>query len=125
MSSLSNLDITSLYYEVKDQNNIIESQTKNMDELFSSDNQNINYKIEQIEYLHSINVLLFYLYFILIVILIILSIIKPTGNLYVQIGAVIIIIIYPFLIYFFERRLYLLFLYLYSIFNGNPYLVIQ
>jgi hypothetical protein len=97
---------------------------KNMGELYSTDNQNINYKIEQTEYLHGVNVILFYIYFMLIVILIVSLVMMPTNNVYIVIGGVITLILYPFLIYFIERRLYILFLYVYSMLNGNPYLAI-
>ncbi len=117
-------NITYLYNLVKNQNTIIETQIKNTSELYSTDTQNINYKIEQIDYLHSISVLLFYIYFMLLFLLIICIVINPNGNLYIQIGLIITLIIYPFVIYFFEWKLYLLFLYIYSILNGNPYLVI-
>lgn len=120
----SGSNITDLYQLVKNQNNIIETQIKNTSELYSTDNQNINYKIEQIDYLHGMNVLLFYIYFLLMFILIICVVINPNGNLYIQFGLIITLIIYPFVIYFFEWKLYLLFLYIYSILNGNPYLVI-
>jgi hypothetical protein len=117
-------NITDLYNLVKNQNTIIEKQIKNTRELYSTDNQNINYKIQQIDYLHGMNVLLFYIYFMLMFILIICIVINPNGNLYIQIGLIITLIIYPFVIYFLEWKLYLLFLYIYSILNGNPYLII-
>ena len=123
--SASKLDITRLYYEVKSQNNAIDTQIKNMGELYSTDNQSINYKIEQTEYLHNINVLLLYIYFVLLIILIICFTIMPKSNLYVQVGFIITMVIYPFIIYFIEKRLYLLFLYLYSMLNGNPYMIIE
>ena len=121
----THLDITGLYYEVKNQNNAIETQIKNMGEVYSTDNQVINYKIEQTEYLHNINVILLYLYFLLLIILIIYLTIMPKSNLYVQVGLVITLVMYPFIIYFIEKRLYLLFLYLYSMLNGNPYMIIE
>ena len=120
----SGSNITDLYQLVKNQNNIIETQIKNTSELYSTDNQNINYKIEQIDYLHGMNVLLFYIYFLLMFIIIICVVINPNANLYIQFVLIITLIIYPFVIYFFEWKLYLLFLYIYSILNGNPYLVI-
>lgn len=124
MVDSSKRNITELYNLVKNQNTIIEKQIKNTSELYSTDNQNINYKIEQIDYLHGINVLFFYIYFMLMFILIICIVINPNGNLYIQVGLIITLIIYPFVIYFFEWKLYLLFLYIYSILNGNPYLII-
>ena len=125
MSSSSQLDITKLYYQVKKQNDTIQTQMKNIGEVYSTDNQNIKYKIEQTEYLHNLNSKLFYLYFILIFILLLYLAMIPTNNLYLQLGGVIILGFYPFIIYLIERYLYILFVYLHSTLNGNPYMTIQ
>ena len=125
MSSSLQLDITKLYYQVKKQNDTIELQMKNIGELHSTDNQNINYKIEQTEYLSNLNGKLFYLYFILVFILLVCLVVIPTNNLYLQLGGVIVLLFYPFIIYLIERYLYILFVYFHSTLNGNPYMTIK
>jgi chromosome segregation ATPase len=110
------------YKNVKLQNNMLKNQIDKVSNIYSADNQRAMYQITNIEFQNNIHGYLLMVYYILLLVLIILFYfdIKNVSRI-VKIGVVIAIVLYPWVIYLFEKSIYFIFAYLYSIVNGNVF----
>lgn len=111
-----------LYDSIKMQNDILKNNINNLKEMFSTDNQNINYQYAKIKNYKYFNYILLIIYFITLGISFIFLIrSKKIKQWYVKLIIVIVFVLYPFFIYYLENYLYEFFSYTFSIINGEKY----
>jgi len=110
------------YQNIKLQNDMLKNQIDKISNIYSADNQRAIYQTTNLEYQTTIYSYLLIAYYLLLVILIFLFYfdIKNVSRI-VKVGIIIAIILYPWVIYLFEKFIYFIFAYLYSIVNGNVF----
>ena len=110
------------YKNIKLQNDMLKNQIDKISNIYSADNQRAIYQTKNLEYQTTIYSYLLIVYYVLLIILIFLFYfdIKNVSRI-VKIGVVIAIGIFPWIIYPFEKFIYFIFAYLYSIVNGNVF----
>ena len=105
------------------QNAELEVVIQNMSELYSTDDQKVNYQSIQIDFINTINYVLYIVYFaLLVVVAFILLFNMPTYNIYIRGLIALLFIVYPFIIGYIEYILYIVFSYVYAMLNGNVYI---
>ena len=104
------------------QNTELKNVIQNMDELYSTNDQKVNYQSAQINFLNTVNTALYYIYFaLLIVVAFILLFNMPTYNIYLRGLIALLFIAFPFVISYIEYIAYIVYNYSYAILNGNVY----
>ena len=110
------------YKNIKQQNEILKNQIDKITNIYSADNQRVIYQTTNLDSQNSIYSYLFIAYYILLLGLIILfyfDIKNVSRN--VKMGVVIAIGIFTWVIYPFEKIVYFIFSYLFSIVNGSVF----
>lgn len=115
-------DISGLIQQVDMENKILKNQIK---ENILNENHSKKVKSEfqkkEIERLTSQNVIIWYAFYVLVLVLAVVMWYFNSVNMVLQIIIFIILIVYPFFIYYFELFLYIIFSYLKSFFESTPY----
>ena len=107
---------------VQNQNEALDQTLTNMKDLYSTDDQKVNYQSAQIDYLITINSILYYIYFaLLIVVGFILVFNLSTVSIYMRGLIAALFIIFPFAIGYIEYYIYIAFSYIFAVLNGNVY----
>jgi hypothetical protein len=107
---------------IQNQNEALDQTLTNMKDLYSTDDQKVNYQSAQIDYLITVNSILYYIYFaLLIVIGFILVFNLSTVSIYMRALIAALFIIFPFTIGYIEYYIYIAFSYIFAILNGNVY----
>ena len=104
------------------QNAALSNTIQNMDELYSTNDQKVNYQSAQIDFLNTVNTALYYVYFaLLIVVAFILLFNMSTYNIYIRGLIALLFMAFPFIIGYIESVGYIVYNYTYSVLNGNVY----
>ena len=107
---------------IQNQNEALDQTLTNMKDLYSTDDQKVNYQSAQIDYLITVNTILYYIYFaLLIVVGFILVFNLSTVSIYMRVLIAALFIIFPFTIGYIEYYIYIAFSYIFAILNGNVY----
>jgi len=89
---------------------------------FTFHDNKFDYYSKTMDFLNAFYFVLFYLYYILLLVsIVILYLYKPEWSNYSKVFIIFITLIYPFFIYFLEKNLYILWIYIYSLASGNVY----
>ena len=117
------LELSQKYNDIALQNKTVDKQIKQDEAVYSTDNQLINFKSEQIDYLKRVNYILFCGFYLLIIGFILVMFFYPNKlpNLYFNIVMIALLCLFPFFINMIERYVLNTFLYLYSLINGSVY----
>jgi hypothetical protein len=117
------LELSQKYNNIALQNTTVDTQIKQDRAVYSTDNQLINFKSGQIEYLKRINYILFCGFYLLIIGVILVMFFYPNKlpNFYSNVFMIAVLCLYPFFINMIERYVLNTFLYLYSFLNGSVY----
>ena len=122
LTSVEGLTASDASVALTNQNASLQNAIQNMDQLYSTDNQKVNYQSAQIDSLNTINYALYIVYFaLLVVIAFILLFNMPTYNIYIRGLIALLFIAFPFIIGYIEYILYIVLTYVYAILNGNVY----
>lgn len=102
------------YNAVYAQNNNLDKQTSKMKQTYSIDGSKVTYQNSQTAYLSEVNFYLLLIYYSLLVILFYFIYYNKYTSIYKKIIFVILVSLYPFVIYFLQTNLYLLYKQIYS-----------
>jgi len=117
-----NGQFVSSYNLAHTQNELLKNNIKHVNQMYSTDNQNILYQMKKIENYKYFNKILVIIYFILMGIsTIFIFKTKKISSWVVKIIIVILLVIYPFIIYYLESYLYNFFSYMVAFLNGETY----
>uniref|UniRef100_A0A6C0DQP7 Uncharacterized protein n=1 Tax=viral metagenome TaxID=1070528 RepID=A0A6C0DQP7_9ZZZZ len=113
---------TTTFNSIKHQNDILENQINKIKDIYSTDNQRVIYQTVNLDRLSLTNTYLFIFYYILVLTLIIglLFFIKNVP-LISKIILILLVSLYPIVIYQLEKFIYFIFMYFFSFFHGNVY----
>ena len=111
-----------LYDSILKQNTMLIKQNTNNTDWTTTNNQLSVYKTNQINYYSGINTYLFYFYYALFFIsLYVIFALNKTMNFYLKIFIIIVMVIYPFIIYNMEIIIYYFLKYIYSLMTASIY----
>jgi len=116
-----NLNKANVYQSIKNENDLIMETIPNMEIAYSSDTQKIEYEKKNISDLDTANTVLFYIYYALFVFFAILIINKNISK-YSKFAIVVILLLYPLLIYKIQKAIYLGLINMYVLLVNNVYL---
>ena len=117
----TNLDYN-FYDAVVNQNKKLDSEIQNYKNIYSSDEQKVNYQTQQVNYLNVWNNYLFIVYYTLLLILFYFLYYSNSLLIYMKVCIVVLSVLYPYIIMPVETNLFNLFSYLFSIITGNVYI---
>ena len=109
-----------LYNTVCSENNAIQTTIQNMKNTFSTDESKQMYQSTEVSNLNYVNGILFYIFFFLVILLISI-LLKQNVSMTYKIIIVLLVIIYPFVIYPIEYGINNVLLYIWAVINGNVY----
>jgi hypothetical protein len=117
---MQNSDYIMMYNTVLAENKAIDKTVQQMKEANSTDDSKFIYENEELYKLIFINNVLFYVYYLLVIVGVFIFL-RKNMNLYIKITSLILIILYPFLIYPIENIIYICVSFVYSFLTGNVY----
>ena len=110
------------YIAIREQNDKLLSKAKNSKSNDLTYHQKAFYQLERLDFSVKINFILYVVYYVFLIILIgILVFLQKTMSIYYRIIIIILLIIYPFIIYTIEKMLYDVGSYTYLTINTNAY----
>jgi hypothetical protein len=122
LSSLPLNDYSISFIEVNTQNNLIDNQIKEIKDVYSTDNQKVNYQSDKITTLKYINYVLFLIYYVVFAFLIIVLLMyNITFTKQFKSLLVIIFILFPFVSDIVYQLIVYLYNFIYALLNGNAY----
>lgn len=110
------------YVDIKKQNELLDEQIKKTKESYSTDNQKTFFKQDKSNTLKTINFILFLSYYICLLGLAYMLIINNTIDLYVKMGIMFVLLLYPYFIRIIEKGLVFIYDYITAILGGNVYI---
>jgi len=116
----SNLDYN-YYNSVVNQNKQLDTVIQNYKNNYSTDDQKVYYQSQQVDILNKWNSYLFILYYALILILCYFLYYSNSVLIYMKIGIVLSLLLYPYFIMMIQQKTYDAIRYIFSIINGNVY----
>lgn len=122
LASLPLNDYSISFIEVNTQNNLIDNQIKEIKDVYSTDNQKVNYQSDKISTLKYINYVLFLIYYVVFAFLIIVLLMyNITFTKQFKSLLVIIFILFPFVSDIVYQLIVYLYNFIYAMLNGNAY----
>jgi hypothetical protein len=112
------------YTSVKTENDLIKQQIQENTDNYSTDNKQFVYQTDNLIYLKSVNFVIFIIYYSAFLIFFFFVIfMKPTMNIRIKIGLILIFLLYPFIIKPIEEFFYFVITFLISTIFGNVYVI--
>ena len=122
LASLPLNDYSISFIEVNTQNNLIDNQIKEIKDVYSTDNQKVNYQSDKISTLKYVNYVLFLIYYVVFAFLIIVLLMyNITFTKQFKSLLVIIFILFPFVSDIVYQLIVYLYNFIYAMLNGNAY----
>jgi len=109
------------YNSIASQNKQLDYEIQNYKNIYSTDDQKVNYQSQQVYYLNNFNFYLFIIYCIFLLVLFYYLYYSKTLLRYKKIGIALLLILYPFFIIMIEKNLFNSLQYLFSVLNGIAY----
>jgi hypothetical protein len=110
-----------IYPFVKSQNETLKNTIKSKKEMYSTDNQQSIYKYDKYNALVSANYFLFIVYASVGCFLFIFLLMTENLSILPKFLIIVSFIIYPFVIFYLENKIYMIGIYLYSVLSGESY----
>lgn len=120
-TSLTGLDYTQAYPLVKSQNTTLQNTITSKQEMYSTDNQQYVYKLEKYNSLVSANYFLFIVYACVGCFLLIFLTMTDKLTAIPKFFIILCFAAYPFVIFYLENYIYMVWIYLYSVMSGESY----
>lgn len=116
------MDYESLFRTVSNENKTIENNIQNLTDVYSTDDQKVNYENDQIEWFIKTNNILYYIYYFLVLLFAIIIIMKNKRYLIsIKILMIVSLLIMPFLIGPIEIGIYNIVRYIWSFIMVRAY----
>ena len=110
------------YYEaIINENTLLDIEIKRLKELYSTDDQKVNYQTQQMSILYTLNNFLFWVYYIFVITFAYFLYYNKDILLILKIAFMAIIILYPFIVYYIEHKIYKILKYIYFSLQGLVY----
>lgn len=113
-----------LYKVLNDQNTTIEKNINERKEKYSTDDQLFNYKyihFENIKWFNNKLFILYYIFLFLVAILFVISTKLTITNIYVKIGIIVLLAVFPFVYLWIELQIWVLLKYIFYVMVGYVY----
>jgi len=124
IGSLHYQDVIKAYkYDDKiiQQNEELDREINLLKELYSTDDQKVLYETQQIDFLANINFYLWWIYWALVFFLFATLLLLSSSSITMKVVIIILAVLYPFTIYYIEKVLYFIYMYLVSIIKGKAF----
>jgi len=118
------IDLVNLYKVLNEQNTTIEKNITERKEKYSTDDQLFNYKYIHFENIKWFNNILFFLYYILLFLVTVLFVISSKltiTNIYVKLGIIVLLAVFPFVYLWIELQIWILMKYIFYVMVGYVY----
>jgi hypothetical protein len=109
------------YNSIASQNKKLDYEIQNYKNIYSTDDQKVNYQSQQVYYLNNFNFYLFIIYCVFLLVLFYYLYYSKTLLRYKKIGIALLLILYPFFIIMIEKNMFNNLQYLFSVLNGIAY----
>jgi len=110
------------YYEaIVNENALLDMEINRLKELYSTDDQKVNYQMQQMSILYTLNNFLFWVYYIFVITFAYFLYYNKDILFIIKIAFMAIIILYPFIVYYLEHKIYNILKYVYASLQGLVY----
>ena len=122
LAVIENFGDLTTFQQVRNENEKLNEQIRISSDIYSTDNQLVNFQLHDLEYMTYINFYLFWLYYLLVFIIIIYLYFKSDISRWYRIAIILAFGIYPLIIKPIEKMVYFVMIYIYSLLSGNSFL---